>query len=403
MDFAPIEEIIKDIKRGRMVILADDESRENEGDIVMAAQFATPEKVNFIVKEARGLLCSPLSTDLAGRLDLFPMGRDLSSPGGDNSDPYRTAWTISVDAKKGVATGISAADRSRTLKALASPSSAPADFTRPGHVFPLRAKPGGVLIRAGHTEACVDLLNLAGLRPAGVICEIMRADGTMARLPHLKTFARRHRLKLATIADLIKYRRGRETLVERHATASLPTPHGIFVMHIYREKITGLEHIALVRGEPGPTALVRVHSECLTGDVFGSRRCDCGEQLDAAQAAIAKEGSGILLYMRQEGRGIGLGNKIKAYALQDKGYDTVSANLALGFPADLRDYGTGAQILSDLGVRRLRLLTNNPRKLAGLGGYGLKIAARVPLIIRSNAHNKRYLATKAGKLGHLIV
>ncbi|HBE88642.1 MAG TPA: 3,4-dihydroxy-2-butanone-4-phosphate synthase, partial [Elusimicrobia bacterium] len=259
MDFAPIEGIIKDIKSGRMVILADDESRENEGDIVMAAQFATPDKVNFIVKEARGLLCSPLSADLARGLDLLPMEHD-------NSDPYKTAWTISVDAKKGVTTGISAADRSRTLKALASPSSAPSDFTRPGHVFPLRAKPGGVLTRAGHTEACVDLLNLAGLRPAGVICEIMRSDGTMARMPHLKTFARRHSLKLATIADLIKYRRGRETLVERHATASLPTPHGTFVMHIYREKITGLEHIALVKGEPGQTALVRVHSECLTGD-----------------------------------------------------------------------------------------------------------------------------------------
>ncbi|MDA8244108.1 MAG: bifunctional 3,4-dihydroxy-2-butanone-4-phosphate synthase/GTP cyclohydrolase II [Elusimicrobia bacterium] len=393
--FSPVEDIISEVKRGRMVVITDDAGRENEGDLLMAGRAVTPEKINFMAKYGRGLICAPLAADRAAALALGQMERD-------NKDPYRTNWLVSVDAAKGVTTGISAADRARTIKALSAPGALPGDLTRPGHIFPLLARPGGVLARAGHTEACVDLVRLAGAGPAGVICEIMNPDGTMARLPQLARFAARHKLKMATIADLISYRRRTESLVERVSSSVLPTEYGRFDIAIYREKLTGLEHAALTLGRLGDPALVRVHSECLTGDVFGSCRCDCGPQLHAALRMIAREGSGAVIYMRQEGRGIGLGNKIKAYGLQDKGYDTVTANEALGFPADLRDYGIGAQILCDLGLRRLRLITNNPKKLAGLSGYGLQIAGRVPLVIRPNAHNARYLRTKKEKLGHLL-
>ena len=393
--FSPIEDVIADIKRGRMVVITDDEGRENEGDLLMAGSFATPEKINFMARHGRGLICAPLTADRAAALDLFQMERE-------NKDPFKTNWLISVDAAKGVTTGISAADRARTIKILAAPGSLPGDLTRPGHVFPLKARPGGVLARAGHTEACTDLVRLAGLTGAGVICEIMNPDGTMSRLPQLVRFAAKHKLKMATIADLIAYRRRKESLVERVSSSTLPTEFGTFNISVYRERLTGLEHAALTFGKIGNTALVRVHSECLTGDVFGSRRCDCGPQLHAAMRLIAREGAGAILYMRQEGRGIGLGNKIKAYSLQDKGYDTVTANEALGFPADLRDYGIGAQILCDLGLHRLRLITNNPKKLAGLSGYGLKIAGRVPLVIHPNRHNARYLKTKKDKMGHLL-
>ncbi|MBI4350061.1 MAG: bifunctional 3,4-dihydroxy-2-butanone-4-phosphate synthase/GTP cyclohydrolase II [Elusimicrobia bacterium] len=393
--FSPVEEIIKDIKLGRMVVITDDEGRENEGDLVLAGKFATPARINFMARYGRGLICSPLEEGRARALHLFQMERE-------SSDPYKTNWLISVDASKGVTTGISAADRARTIKVLSDPASLPGDLTRPGHVFPLKARAGGVLARAGHTEACTDLLRLAGLGGAGVICEIMNPDGTMARLPELARFSARHALKLGTIADLIAYRRRNESLVEKAAASTLPTEFGTFDITVYKERLTGLEHLALMLGKAGDPALVRVHSECLTGDVFGSRRCDCGPQLRAAMRLIAKEGSGVILYMRQEGRGIGLANKVKAYSLQDKGYDTVTANEALGFAADLRDYGIGAQILCDLGLRRLRLITNNPRKLAGLAGYSLEIKERVPLIIGPNRHNARYMKTKKEKLGHLV-
>ncbi|OGR68598.1 MAG: bifunctional 3,4-dihydroxy-2-butanone 4-phosphate synthase/GTP cyclohydrolase II [Elusimicrobia bacterium GWC2_61_19] len=393
--FSPVEEIIKEIKLGRLVVLTDDEARENEGDLVLAGKFATAAKINFMAKYGRGLICAPLEEERAGALNLARMERE-------NSDPYKTNWLISADASRGVTTGISAADRARTIKVLSSPASLPGDLTRPGHVFPLKSRPGGVLVRAGHTEACTDLVRLAGVGGAGVICEIMNPDGTMARLPELARFAARHGLKLGTIADLIAHRRRKESLVEKAAVSTLPTEFGTFDIAVYKERLTGLEHMALTLGKVGDPALVRVHSECLTGDVFGSRRCDCGPQLHAAMRLIAKEGSGAILYMRQEGRGIGLANKIKAYGLQDKGYDTVTANEALGFAADLRDYGIGAQILCDLGMRRLRLITNNPRKLAGLRGYGLEIMERVPLIIDPNKHNARYLKTKELKMGHLI-
>jgi 3,4-dihydroxy 2-butanone 4-phosphate synthase/GTP cyclohydrolase II len=393
--FSPVEEVISDIRLGRMVVLTDDEARENEGDLVLAGRFATPAKINFMAKYGRGLICAPLEEDRACALNLFQMERD-------NTDPYRTNWLISVDAAKGVTTGISAADRARTIKVLSDPDSGPSDLTRPGHVFPLKARKGGVLARAGHTEACADLVKLAGLSGAGVICEIMNPDGTMARLPALARFAAHHKLKLGTIADLIAYRRRNESLVERVSSSTLPTEYGTFAIAVYKERLTGLEHVALTLGNITGPALVRVHSECLTGDVFGSCRCDCGPQLHEAMRMIAHEGAGAVLYMRQEGRGIGLANKIKAYGLQDKGYDTVTANEALGFPADLRDYGIGAQILCDLGLRSLRLITNNPRKVVGLKGYGLEIKERVPLLIKPNAHNARYLRTKKEKLGHLL-
>lgn len=392
--FSAVEELVGDIRRGRMVVLTDDEARENEGDLVMAGCYATPAKINFMAKYGRGLICAPLEEERASALNLFQMERE-------NTDPYKTNWLISVDASDGVATGISAADRARTIRVLSDPASSPSDLTRPGHIFPLKAKKGGVLARAGHTEASVDLVRLAGLAGTGVICEIMNADGTMARLPELAAFSARHGLRLGTIADLITYRRRKESLVRRVAVSTLPTEFGVFDIAVYKEILTGLEHLALTLGKISGTALVRVHSECLTGDVFGSRRCDCGHQLHAAMRMIAEEGSGAILYMRQEGRGIGLGNKIKAYSLQDKGYDTVTANEALGFAADLRDYGIGAQILCDMGLRRLRLITNNPRKVVGLKGYGLEIKERVPLRITPNRHNARYLETKRKKMGHI--
>ncbi|HOW89304.1 MAG TPA: bifunctional 3,4-dihydroxy-2-butanone-4-phosphate synthase/GTP cyclohydrolase II [Elusimicrobiales bacterium] len=393
--FSPVEAVVADLRKGRMVVIVDDENRENEGDLVLAAQFATPDKINFMARHARGLICAPMDEALISRLRLFPMERD-------NTDPFKTSWMISVDAARGVTTGISAHDRARTLKLLAGTATSPDDLTRPGHIFPLKAKKGGVLARAGHTEACADLLKLAGLRPAGVICEIMNSDGSMARMPHLRAFARKHGLKIATIASLISYRLRSESLVELVATSVLPVERATYQIRVYRDKLSGLEHVALTLGKIRRPALVRVHSECLTGDVFGSRRCDCGPQLLAAMKSIEKEGAGVLIYMRQEGRGIGLGNKIRAYSLQDKGYDTVSANHALGFKTDLRDYGIGAQILCDLGVDRMKLLTNNPKKIIGLDGYGLRVVERVPLVVKANPHNRKYLRTKRDKLGHLI-
>ena len=396
-----IEEILSEIKAGRPVIVVDDEGRENEGDVVIAAEFATPDNINFMVKEARGLVCVPLEEKRLKELGLHPMYTfyDLNSA----RDPFGTAWFISVDAREGITTGISPYDRARTIKVLISPSSQPQDLVRPGHVFPLKAQEGGVLVRAGHTEAAVDLAKLAGLFPAGVICEIIRDDGKMARLPDLVEFARRHNLKICSIASLIEYRRKKTPLVERGAEVELPTKYGTFNLYVYRSLIDDFLHVALVMGEISEDPImVRVHSECLTGDVFGSLKCDCGQQLDKALAMIAQEKRGILLYMRQEGRGIGLLNKIKAYQLQSQGLDTVEANEALGFAADLRDYGIGAQILADLGVKNIRLLTNNPRKIVGLEGYGMRIVERIPIKVDSNPINRKYLETKKTKLDHLI-
>jgi len=398
--FNTIEEALEDIAQGKMVIVVDDPDRENEGDLVMAAEKVTPEAINFMAKYGRGLICLTLTPQRCDELDLYPMAIR-------NTDPKGTYFCVSIDAhpRFGTTTGISAFDRAMTIKLAISPEAKPTDFIRPGHVFPLKAKPGGVLERAGHTEASVDLARLAGLYPAGVICEIMKEDGTMARLPDLMEFAKSFNLKIITIADLIRYRLKRERLVVREATANLPTRYGFFKIHAYRHVLTGEEQVALTMGEwkEDEPVLVRVHSECLTGDVFKSLRCDCRSQLEAAMEAIAQEGKGVLVYiMGHEGRGIGIVNKIKAYHLQDMGYDTVEANEKIGYPADLRDYGIGVQILLDLGVRKMRLLTNNPRKIVALEGYGLEVVERVPLKIPACEHNQRYLEAKKTKLGHLL-
>ncbi len=390
-----VEEVISDLKKGKMVIVVDDEDRENEGDIIVAAEYITKDKMNFILKYARGLVCVAVNREISERLELYPMDRT-------NSDPYRTNWLISVDAKYGITTGISASDRAKTAKLIALPSSKPQDFSKPGHIFPLLSRDGGVLERAGHTEAAVDLMKLAGLSPAAVICEIMCDDGRMARLNQLIHFSKKYGLKITSVEKIIEYRRKKDCLVEMMSKARLPTEYGEFDIVVFKEKLTGKEHVALIKGDINDKpVLVRVHSECLTGDVFSSLRCDCGWQLHTAMKRISQEG-GVLLYMRQEGRGIGLGNKILAYHLQEKGYDTVEANLKLGFKPDLRDYGIGAQILKIIGIKKMRLLTNNPRKIVGLKGYGLEVVERIPIKVEPNSYNKKYLETKKKKLGHLI-
>ena len=395
--FNTIPEVLEELRAGRQVIVIDDDDRENEGDLVMAAAFVTPEHITFMATYGRGIICVPMEERALDRLALHPM----VSP---SEDPMKTAWTISVDARLGVTTGISAHDRAHTIQVLINPQSAPADLVRPGHVFPLRAREGGVLRRAGHTEAAVDLARLAGLPPAGVICEIMKDDGTMARSADLFAFAQQHGLKVCTIASLIEYRRRFEKLITRVAAVKLPTEFGEFQAILYDTSIDNRQHVALVKGtvNDGVPVLVRVHSQCLTGDVFASLRCDCGPQLHRAMARIGEEGRGVILYIHQEGRGIGLVNKLKAYALQDQGLDTVEANEALGFAPDLRDYGIGAQILVDLGLKELRLLTNNPRKIVGLEGYGLRVIERVSIEIPPRPENARYLETKRDKLGHLL-
>ncbi len=397
MKFITIPEVIKDIKRGKMVIVIDDEDRENEGDLVMAASFVTAMDINFMAKHGRGLICMPMEGKRLDELGLHPMVENTQ-------DPFQTAWAISIDAKKGITTGISAHDRAVTIKALIDTKTRPEDLVRPGHIFPLRAREGGVLARAGHTEACIDLARLAGLYPAGVICEIMNDDGTMARTPDLIKFGKRYKFKICSIADLIHYKRRLEKLVKRIVSTQIPTQFGRFRLYVYESSIDTSCHLVLVMGKITTKipVLVRVHSECLTGDVFHSYRCDCGEQLTEAMKMIQKEDRGIILYMRQEGRGIGLVNKLKAYALQDRGLDTVEANKALGFKPDLRDYGIGAQILVDLGLKKIRLLTNNPKKIVGLEGYGLQIVERVPIEVPLTPLNRRYLLTKKVKLGHKL-
>ena len=396
--FDSIEDVLADLRAGRMVIVTDDESRENEGDIVMAAEKVTPQAVNFMATHARGLICVPITDERAEALGLDRMARE-------NRETHKTDFTVAVDAAEGVSTGISAADRARTIQVLSDPASKPSDLVQPGHMFPLRAKPGGVLRRAGHTEASVDLARMAGLQPAAVICEIMNADGTMARLPQLATFAKKHKLRICSIEALIAYRRRSERLIVREQVVKMPTDFGEFDLYLYRSLADGAHHLALVKGTISPRkgTLVRVHSECLTGDIFGSMRCDCGNQLHAALEQIENEGNGVLLYMRQhEGRGIGLPAKIHAYKLQEEGLDTVEANIKLGFPAELRDYGVGAQILHDIGVRKMRFLTNNPKKVVGLEGYGLKIVEVVPIKPTPNKHNAKYLETKRLKMGHIL-
>ncbi|MDO9629274.1 MAG: bifunctional 3,4-dihydroxy-2-butanone-4-phosphate synthase/GTP cyclohydrolase II [Acholeplasmataceae bacterium] len=394
--FNTIEEAIADIKIGKMIIVVDDEDRENEGDLLMAAEHATPEAINFMATHGRGLICIPLEEKHAKRLGFYPMVSD-------NTDTYHTAFTVSIDAKDST-TGISAYERSKTIHKVMDETSTRFDFKKPGHIFPLVAMDGGVLKRAGHTEASVDLARLAGLKPAGVICEIMKDDGTMARIGDLEIYAKKHQLKMITIASLIAYRRKQDQYVKRAAEASMPTHHGDFKIIGFENVLTKEHHVALVKGDikETDTILVRVHSECLTGDAFASKRCDCGDQLARALDMINQEGKGILLYMRQEGRGIGLINKIKAYALQDQGMDTVEANIALGFPVDMRDYGIGAQILSDLNVRKIKLITNNPKKIHGLSGYGLEIVERVSIQMNHNEVNESYLSTKKQKLGHML-
>ncbi|MCF7889671.1 bifunctional 3,4-dihydroxy-2-butanone-4-phosphate synthase/GTP cyclohydrolase II [Candidatus Bipolaricaulota bacterium] len=395
MSLDPIEDAIEAIEAGEIIIVVDDEERENEGDFIMASEKARPEDINFMTKEGRGLVCTPMEGDRLAELDLDSMV-------GDNTSHHGTQFTVSVDAREGISTGISAYDRARTISILVDEDKGPEDLVRPGHIFPLQAEQGGVLHRAGHTEAAVDLAKLADLYPAAVLCEIMDEDGSMARFPTLKDIADEHGLKIVSIEDLIEYRKKNEKLVTRTGSARLPTKYGDFKIHSYEDQVNNDEHVALVKGEVEgkENVLVRVHSECLTGDVFGSKRCDCGDQLHKALTTIAETGEGVLVYMRQEGRGIGLSNKVCAYELQDQGMDTVEANEELGFSADLRDYGFGAQILSDLGLSSIRLLTNNPRKVVGLEGYGLHISETVPIEIEPNEHNKDYLQTKVEKLGH---
>jgi len=399
MKFDRVEDAVEAIRRGEMIIVADDEDRENEGDLVMAASAVTPDHINFMTKYGRGLICVALTNERADQLDL-PLMTDK------NTDPQGTAFTVSVDAHRrfGVTTGISAQDRAKTIEVLVDPTTTPADLRRPGHIFPLRAKPGGVLRRVGQTEASVDLAELAGFPPVGVICEILQDDGTMARRPQLEGFAREHGLKFITVAQLVSYRLTKTRIIERIAEAHLPTAHGDFRVVAYQSVLDGREHVALVKGELAGKAnvLVRMHSECMTGDVFGSQRCDCGEQLVAAMKRIEEEGVGAIVYLRQEGRGIGLANKLRAYHLQDEGLDTVEANAQLGFKPDLRDYGIGAQILLDLGLHSIRLLTNNPRKIVGLDGYDIEVTGREPLQIPPGEHNERYLDTKRSKLGHIL-
>ena len=397
LEFDTIDDVIADIAAGKIVIVTDDADRENEGDLVMAAEKATPQTINFMAMHGRGLICVPISNERAEQLGLQRMVVE-------NREMHRTDFTVSVDAAAGVTTGISAHDRAKTIRTIANLNSEPNDLVQPGHVFPLRAKDGGVLRRAGHTEAAVDLATMAGLEPAGVLCEILHDDGTMARLPELMQVHKKHGLRICTIQSLIAHRRVREKLVEREQIVRLPTDYGEFDLHLYRSKLDGAHHLALVKGtiSPNKPTLVRVHSECLTGDVFGSRRCDCGNQLHAALRQISDEGDGVLVYMRQEGRGIGLAAKIHAYKLQEEGLDTVEANTKLGFPVDLRDYGLGAQILFDLGVRQFRFLTNNPKKVVGLEGYGIQMIEQVPIRSEANPDNAKYLETKKVKMGHLL-
>lgn len=399
--FNTIPEILEDLKNGKMVIVVDDEDRENEGDLIMPASFIKPEHINFMAKYGRGLICVPMEEERLRSLDLGPMLKDKFQS--NLTDPFATAWMISVDAARGITTGISAYDRARTIELLINLQTKPEDLIRPGHIFPLRARCGGVLVRAGHTEATIDLMKLSGLYPAGVICEIMNDDGSMSRFPQLLEFAKKHSLKICSIANLIEFRRRSEKLIERLTETILPTEFGKYKLILYRDLTNNKIHTALVMGEwSNEDVLVRVHSECLTGDVFGSLRCDCGRQLSKAMQIIDKEKKGVILYMNQEGRGIGLVDKIKAYSLQDKGMDTVEANEALGHAADLRDYGIGAQVLVDLGIKNIRLLTNNPRKIVGLEGYGLRVVERVPLETEPNPANYNYLKTKKEKLGHDI-